>query len=614
MTGKSIKIVGRIALLGAVWLAVLAFPGTVLGQSASGIGLHAAPFLRISPTARAVSLGEAYSAIDDEITGLRYNPASIGTLSKPMVAVHFHNWISDTKQGNIAVALPTKFGVFGVDFTYFDEGAIVELDENFQPTGGSSYSDDLALTLGYANRLNILKGQLRMGTSLRLLRQNLIGEQSSASGLDFGLNYRYRFLSLGAAVQNVGLARIKFKRAAATLPRTIRLGSAFQLPVHETLAVNLALDALSTADEKWRFYTGTECIISDLVALRAGLKLNQIEASRWSAGFGLNMPAEWLAGARMRFDYAYSPLEDFDEAAHRFGLVFKFGVAKSSASELNDRLRQELAAAEQARLSAQEAEERTRQLEEEVGNRLARIKQIAAESQGKIEVEPKSREKILVSMRINFDFDQARIRPEDAGTMHQVAEILKTYPEARVQLSGHTDNIGADEYNIRLSQRRIDSVMVFLIRKEKIERQKFFMPVGYGESKPIASNATDQGRFRNRRVEFLLYTLDASPEMPEGTAIKAVEIATEKMVRIICNGKVKFKYETMDNPDRLVIDFPGIYLLNDVTTYELNSGAFIRARMAYHPELKYTRVVFDLKRKIDAEVENLDNLIVIRER
>jgi hypothetical protein len=195
--------------------------------------------------------------------------------------------------------------------------------------------------------------------------------------------------------------------------------------------------------------------------------------------------------------------------------------------------------------------------------------------------------------------------------MHKVGEILNTYPEAKVQLSGHTDYIGTEEYNIRLSQRRIDSVMVFLINKEKISREKFFMPVGYGESRPIATNESAEGRFRNRRVEFLLYTMDSVPEMPDGSAIKAVEVIDDMTVRIICNGKVNFKSDLMDNPNRLVIDFPNIFLLNDIASYELNRGAFQRARLGYHPSGKFSRVVFDLSKKIDVNVNAVDNYIVI---
>lgn len=601
------------------------FQEGAFAQDNKGIGLHGAPFLRINPTARAVAMGEAYSAIGGEITALRFNPANLGLITKTQLLASFHNWIDDTQQGALGVALSTKFGVIAVDFTYFNEGEIQELDESFFQTGGSSSSDDILFTVAYANKLKMGSSYISFGGAAKFLRQNLIGEQSTAYGADIGVHYFYKYFALAASAQNIGFTKIKFANQSATLPMAYRGGAGLFLPLSNSFDVNLTADVLLPKDENLRYYAGGEFIISELIALRAGFKFHEVEVNRWSAGVGLNMPADWLAYSRLRFDYAYAPMDAFDEASHRFSLVLKFGVAQRvysmgmmDRSGIDDRLQQELEAAEKARKAAQEAEERTRameerarKLEEEIANRLARIQKIAAESQGKIEVEPKTREKILVSMRINFDFDKANIRSEEFETMHKVGEILNTYPEAKVQLSGHTDYIGTEEYNIRLSQRRIDSVMVFLINKEKISREKFYMPVGYGESRPIATNETAEGRFRNRRVEFLLYTMDSVPEMPEASAIKAIEILDDQTVRIICNGKVAFKQDMLDNPNRLVIDFANIFLLNDIASYELNRGAFLRARLGYHPSGKFSRVVFDLSRKIDADIKSVDNFVVI---
>ncbi|HNW59479.1 MAG TPA: PorV/PorQ family protein [bacterium] len=614
---KWVRRTGRFGLLLGVLAAAAATPAAA--QDNKGIGLHGAPFLRVSAIARAVGLGEAYSVFGGgEITGLRYNPAAPGLMAKPQLAFNLHNWIDDTRQGGIAAALPTKLGVFSADLGYFDEGEIIELDENFQQTGGSTTSNDMLLTLGYAKSFKVKASQLSLGAAFKVLHQDLIGERSTASGADIGLHFIYRFFGVAAAVQNIGISKISFADQSLSLPQTYRGGVALRLPLSQDFRLNLAADAASTVDEKLRYYTGGELVISDLIALRGGYKIHDVEASRWSAGLGLNMPAEWLGRSRLRFDYAYAPLDEFEDAAHRFSVLIRFGETEpgmnammaADRSAADDLLQEQLDAAEKSRKAAAEAEKRARAMEEEIAERLARIKKIAAESEGKIEVEPKTREKILVSMRINFDFDQARIRPEEFATMHKVADILNTYPEAKVQLSGHTDYIGTEVYNIRLSQRRIDSVMVFLINKEKVSRVRFFMPVGYGESKPIATNETPAGRFRNRRVEFLLYTMDTVPEIPEGTAIKSIEVVDDQTVRIICNGKVSFKTDQLDNPSRLVIDFPKVYLLNDISSYELNHGPFVRARLGYHDE-GFSRVVFDLNRTLDLKVTGQDNFVII---
>src|SRR3990172_6299964 len=606
----------------ACCILILTFlPGGLKALDNSGIGYHGAAFLRINPSARQVAMGEAFSALADDINLLRFNVAGLGNLRHIMLAANFHNWIEDTQQGELGLALPSRFGVFGLDMTYFNEGEIAELDELFRKTGNYQSSGDMLLTFAYGTYIPVWGRNLNLGGGIKLLNQNLVGEHNTSFGLDLGAKLSINPLSFGTTVQNVGLSKIKFDQEQAILPLTYRFGTAYKYKIEQAVELNVALDAAWTTKEKMRYYTGGEFIISDLLAFRAGYKIHDTEASRWSVGFGLNIPMVWLARSQTRLDYAYSELDAFEMKAHRFSLLFTFGVAQEvlplgvspEYADMSERLRRELEAAERARLASEDAEARYKRLGAEMAKRLARIQQIAAESEGKIEVEPQTEKKILVSMRINFDFDKANIRREEFPTMHQVGEILNTYPEASVHISGHTDAIGPDEYNIRLSQRRIDSVMVFLANKEKVSLDRFYMPVGYGETRPIATNATPEGRFRNRRVEFLLFTFDAQPEIPEGSAIKAVERVNNTTVRIVCNGKVKFETKTLDNPERLVIDFPNIFLLTDMKSYELNAGAFIRGRVGYHPNEKFSRVVFDLTRKVSASVQAVDNYVVITE-
>jgi len=601
-----------------VCAALLWMMQTAFAQDNKGIGYHAAPFLRVAPEARPAGMGEAFSAVSGDVASFRYNPASLSTISHSMLGLHFHNWIDDTQQGAITFALPTRLGVLGANFGYFNEGKLTELDENFMPTGGTSFSDDIVLALAYANALRLGSLQLGFGVGGKYMRQNLIGEQSLTYGLDAGVQLRYKIITLAGGMQNYGLKKVHFLDQEDGLPMTLRGGAAVTIPFSSSLQTLLAFDAAKTEHENMRYYAGAETVIGDLIALRGGYKIHDFEASRWSAGMGLYIPAEWLANARLRFDYAYAPLSAFEEAAHRFSLICAFGVGqrlysfgamdRGGAGEMSDQMRAELEAAEKTRKAL---EERARQLDEEIARRLSYIKKIASESEGKIEVQPQSREKIRITMRINFDFDKANIRNEEFETMRRAGEILNTYPEAMIHVDGHTDYIGTDEYNIRLSHRRVDSVMVYLSQKEKVAKSRFYMPVGYGESRPIADNKTERGRFLNRRVEFLLYTLDSKPEMPDGSAIKAVEVVDDRTMRIICNGKVTSRVSELSDPLRLLVDIPNTYLLHDVTTYELNRGPFLRARLGYHPSGKFSRVVFDLKSRAQFDVQSVENYIIV---
>ena len=159
--------------------------------------------------------------------------------------------------------------------------------------------------------------------------------------------------------------------------------------------------------------------------------------------------------------------------------------------------------------------------------------------------------------------------------------------------------------------------MTFLSKRERVAPNRYYMPVGYGESNPIESNETEAGRFRNRRVEFLLFTFDSKPEMPAGTAITEVKAIDNRTIQIVCNGRIPTPGKSMSliDPNRFVIDFEKIYLVAKENTFQLNAGPFIRARLAFHEgggEGDYTRVVLDVRNPIQANITAEDNFIYIR--
>jgi OOP family OmpA-OmpF porin len=100
-----------------------------------------------------------------------------------------------------------------------------------------------------------------------------------------------------------------------------------------------------------------------------------------------------------------------------------------------------------------------------------------------------------------FDFDKAVLRPESFPELNRIAELLKEKPGMQIEIAGHTDNTGPDEYNLTLSQRRSKAVVKYLADKGGIEKSRM-NAVYFGETKPISTNATREGRKKNRRVEF----------------------------------------------------------------------------------------------------------------
>lgn len=110
-------------------------------------------------------------------------------------------------------------------------------------------------------------------------------------------------------------------------------------------------------------------------------------------------------------------------------------------------------------------------------------------------------DKIVLPEAIFFAFDSAEIDPKSFETLDQVAEILKSNTSYDyISIEGHTDNIGTEAYNLDLSQRRAQSVQQYLIDKG-VDANRL-KASGFGESQPVATNVTPEGRAENRRVEF----------------------------------------------------------------------------------------------------------------
>ncbi len=106
----------------------------------------------------------------------------------------------------------------------------------------------------------------------------------------------------------------------------------------------------------------------------------------------------------------------------------------------------------------------------------------------------------IILKNIFFDFDKATLRPESTNELERLTKLLNDVPTLKIEISGHTDSKGADDYNKKLSNSRAKAVVDYLITKG-ISADRL-TSVGYGEEQPIATNDTDDGRQLNRRTEF----------------------------------------------------------------------------------------------------------------
>ena len=143
-------------------------------------------------------------------------------------------------------------------------------------------------------------------------------------------------------------------------------------------------------------------------------------------------------------------------------------------------------------------------------------------------------EQVRPTVRLNdvfFDFNKHTLRPESYPALDGVVSFLNDNPEIEIELSGHTDYIGTDQYNLNLSNRRAREVCNYFISKG-ISSQRVTVR-GYGEKKPIASNATEEGRQLNRRVEFTILTISTKlrveKEFPERKIVQLFDKEGDKI-------------------------------------------------------------------------------------
>lgn len=123
--------------------------------------------------------------------------------------------------------------------------------------------------------------------------------------------------------------------------------------------------------------------------------------------------------------------------------------------------------------------------------------------------------KIQFNEKIQFEVDKATIKPESFSLLHDIADVIKKNPQVKkISIEGHASAEGNAQHNKKLSDDRAKSVMDYLVKKESIPAPELTAK-GWGSEKPIADNSTEEGREKNRRVEFLVVDQDVTSKKVE---------------------------------------------------------------------------------------------------
>jgi outer membrane protein OmpA-like peptidoglycan-associated protein len=172
--------------------------------------------------------------------------------------------------------------------------------------------------------------------------------------------------------------------------------------------------------------------------------------------------------------------------------------AQEQAAAAQAQAQQAEAAAEQARQAAEQALHDKAELQERLYRSLSAVLETRREARG-----------LIVNLSdVLFDTGRATLKPGAREKLSRLAGILLAYPgDFHVEVEGHTDSVGSEEYNLRLSQSRAESVRTYL-QQAGIDTTRFTRITGFGESRPVASNVNAAGRQMNRRVELVITDLE----------------------------------------------------------------------------------------------------------
>ncbi|MFO0616445.1 MAG: OmpA family protein [Polyangiaceae bacterium] len=119
---------------------------------------------------------------------------------------------------------------------------------------------------------------------------------------------------------------------------------------------------------------------------------------------------------------------------------------------------------------------------------------------------------IKIDQTVQFEINKADIKPESFGLLDEVAGVIKAHPEIKkLEVGGHASSDGGVQQNKVLSEARAASVMAYLVGKGGVDASRLSSH-GYGIEKPIASNDTEEGRIKNRRVEFIVLEKGDAPK------------------------------------------------------------------------------------------------------
>ncbi len=268
--------------------------------------------------ARAIGMGEAFTAMADDASSLYWNPAGIAILNQSEASFMYSQWLKDLTYNNANVAIPLENGGIGASLSYLSYGNIDGFDNRGNATGSIKAYSSVATVGG-----GLLGDLWSAGFNLKGVQGQLADVKATGFAADLGASLIYPKEVIGGTlraamtVRNLG-SGLKYLDQKDPFPREWRVGLAAVQMMNQKL--NLSMDYGQQRDLDGSIYTGAEYWVLPYIALRAGYAGSHTESSGMRAGLGLKIKD-------LAFNYAFSPYGDLG-MTHRYELTMKFGTIR----------------------------------------------------------------------------------------------------------------------------------------------------------------------------------------------------------------------------------------------------------------------------------------------
>lgn len=304
-----------LTLVAVLWLS----PTT--GHTQAKVATTGTQFLELGVSARAMGMGEAFTAVANDVTSVYYNPAGLTSLWGKEAAFTYISMPADIGYGFAAVGMPLEAvgGVVGIGVYALSSGEMDETTYNFPTGSGRTFSyNDVALGVSYGRYLT---DRFSIGLTLRYIGEFTHDYNANGWSADVGTSYDtgYRGFKIAMVITNFGPDLTMIDKEYP-LPINFRFGSSINLIEGEDHILTLAAEGAHPSDNLEKYNAGLEYSFQDRYFLRGGHRFNYDEDGL-TAGAGLRLPLN--QDRSISVDYAFQDFGILTEV-HRFTLAMSF--------------------------------------------------------------------------------------------------------------------------------------------------------------------------------------------------------------------------------------------------------------------------------------------------